>query len=154
MEIFQNNDVVIRLLIIGLPVVVAFLISIGYVFATKAKCVSEELDANELKASAQLFLTTVMTSFLYGVLEILLIWSKRVSVEQVLETSMVYLAIIGILNAASCLAKGIIAGKMLPKAVGENKQQGLSKGLLYMAMAEVPGLIALVMFMIKYFVGA
>ncbi|MCH5280531.1 MAG: hypothetical protein J1E61_03610 [Lachnospiraceae bacterium] len=151
MEIFQNNDVLTRLLLIGLPVVVTFLISIGYVFAAKARCVSEELDANELKASAQLFLTTVMTSFLYGVLEILLIWSKRVSVEQVLETSMVYLAIIGILNGASCLAKGIIAGKMLPKAVGENKQQGLSKGLLYMAMAEVPGLIALVMFMIKYF---
>lgn len=151
MGIFQNNDVLIRILIIGLPVVATYLISIGYIFATKAKCVSEDMDANDLGASAQLFLAAVTASFLYAILEILLIWSNRVSVEQVLETSIVYLAVIGILNAASCLAKGIIAGKMLPKAVGENRQQGLSKGLIYIAIAEVPGVIALAMFMLKYF---
>ena len=151
MKIFQDNDVLIRLLLIGLPVAVTCLISIGYVFATKAKCVSEDMDANELKASAQLFLTTVITSFLYALVEIMLILQGHVSVDQVLETSVVFLAAIGILNAVACLAKGIIAGKMLPKAVGENKQQGLSKGLLYMAIAEVPGLIALVMYLVKYY---
>lgn len=149
-ELLQNGEVLKRMAMLFVPPAVAFLFSLIWLFAKKKDVESWGIGGEELNASAMLFLSVCATSFMYAVVEnLLLLHNVGITAEKIVGTSFGFFALIGLVNAASCLVKGIIGGRMLRSCVGQEKQKGLSKALLYMAAAEVPGLIVLVLYMMK-----
>lgn len=151
-EMLQNSDVLMRVLLLFIPAVVTFLAAIIYLMVSKKNGESHGLNAVDLQNSAKLFMAMYATTFLYSVLEVLLLLTKKkdITVDRIVKESVVIFVVIGILNAVSCIAKGIIGGQKLPYCTGEDKQNGLSKAILYMAAAEIPGLAALILYMIKF----
>lgn len=151
-EILQNNEVLTRILIMAVPVAVAFLISIICLAVAKIKCGMAGLDSKELMASMLLYLIMCATNFMYALVEVLLILTERIAVTKLVQENIVIFIIVGVLSMISCLAKGIIGGKFMPLSAGANKQQGLSKAMVFMAVAEIPGLISLAIFLVKFLV--
>lgn len=150
MELMQSRDVVMRILILFIPTAVAFLIAVIYLFSRKRYEESNGLNGEDLNGSAMLFLPVCATSFMYSVMEVLLLFTnENVTAEKLLEVPVFFFVLISLLCAGSCIAKGIIGGRKLPYCTGAEKQNGISKALLYMAAAEIPGIIALVFCMMK-----
>lgn len=144
-EMLGNYDVVIRLLVLAVPVAAAFLFSIIYTMRAVE-------GVKELREVSQVFLAVCATNFFYAAMEVMIIlFIENVTVEKVTGISVILFVIMGILNALSCIAKGIIAGKSMPMAVGADKQRVVSKALIYMSIAEIPGLIALVYYLLIFF---
>lgn len=150
-EILQNNDVLTRILIMAVPAIAAFLISIIYLVVAKIRCGMAGLERKDLMASMQLYLAICATNFMYALVEVLLILMENIDVAELVQENITLFVIVGALSAISCLAKGIIGGKFMPLSTGANKQQGLGKAMIFMAVAEIPGLIALALFIIKFF---
>ncbi|MDE5966296.1 MAG: hypothetical protein K2G89_05645 [Lachnospiraceae bacterium] len=144
-ELLQNQDVLIRLLVLAVPTIVAFLVSVIYTMvAGKGE--------KTLKDVTSMFLAVCATSFFYMVIEVMLIFYYRtgISVEMVINQSVVLFVLLGVLNAISCLAKGIISGSSLKNIAGANKQTVMSRALIYMSIAELPGLAALVVYLVTF----
>lgn len=144
-EMLQNQDVLIRLLVLAVPTVATFLAAVIYTM-TAGK------GAKVLKDVTSMFLAVCGTSFLYMVTEVILIlYTEKITVEMVTEKSVVMFVLLGVLNAISCLAKGLIGGKSLKGITGgTDKQTVVSRGLLYMSIAELPGLAALIVYMVVF----
>ena len=144
-ELLQNQDVLIRLLVLAIPTIVAFLVSVIYTMvAGKGE--------KTLKDVTSMFLAVCATSFFYMVIEVMLIFYYRtgISVEMVINQYVVLFVLLGVLNAISCLAKGIISGSSLKNIAGADKQVVMSRALIYMSIAELPGLAALVIYLVTF----
>ena len=152
MELLQNSDVLMRILLLFIPAAVTFLAAIIYLFVSKKNGEKGGLNAVDLQSAAMLFLAVYATNFLYSVMEILLMLVREdITADRIAGEAAAIFAAMGVLNALSCIAKGIIGGRKLPYCAGADKQNGLSKALVYMAAAEIPGLAALAIYMIKFF---
>lgn len=148
--ILQNGDVLRRILLLSVPTAASFLIAVVSLFITMGKARRAESGGEELKAVAMIFLSIYMTTFLYAVLVVLLMfYHDRIPVDRIMGESELFFVGIGALNAVSCIAKGIAGVIKLPLCVGEEKPREMSKVMLYMAAAEIPGLIAFALCMIK-----
>lgn len=153
MELLQNDGILMRILILFVPVVVAFAIAVVYLFASRAREESNGLDGAELGGAMMLFLPVCITNFMYAVVEILLmLGNEGITADKIEGVPVAFFAVIGVLSAASCLIKGVIGGLKLSSCVGAEKQSGISKVMLFMAAAEVPGLISFALWMIKFMV--
>lgn len=143
--LLQNSDVTLRLLILAIPSTAAFLFSVFYILVIGR---TEETD----NQPASLFLSICATSFLYMVLEIIIIlFTDNVPMTAILKQSVYFYALLSILNAASCLIKGIVGGKRLKYITGEDKEQAMARSLIYMSIAELPSLISLVLYLLTFF---
>lgn len=153
MELLQNYGILMRILILFVPTAVAFAIAVVYLFASKAREESNGLDGTELGGAMMLFLPVCMTNFMYAVVEILLLLrNEGITADKIEGVPVAFFAVISVLSAASCLIKGIIGGLKLSGCVGAEKQNGISKVMLFMAAAEVSGLISFALWMIKFMV--
>lgn len=151
MELLQNDEVLMRILILFVPTAVAFGIAVIYLFISKAREESNGLDGAELGGAMMLFLPVCMTSFMYALVELLLILrNESITADKIKGVPVAFFAVISVLSAASCLIKGIIGGLKLSSCVGAEKQNGISKVMLFMAAAEVPGLISFALCMMKF----
>lgn len=143
-ELLQNSDVLVRLLILAVPTIVTFLFSIIFIKIMQK-------GANAPDDSANIFLSVCATSFFYMVMEVVLIlFSENIGVEQVVSKTVVMFLMMGLLNALSCLAKGIIGGRSMQYVAGADKQSATSRVLIYMSIAEVPGLAALALYLLSF----
>lgn len=151
MELLQNDEVLMRILILFVPTAVAFVIAVIYLFISKAREESNGLDSAELSGAMMLFLPVCMTNFMYVLVELLLILrNESITADKIKGVPVAFFAVISVLSAASCLIKGIIGGLRLSRCVGTERQNGISKVMLFMAAAEVPGLISFALWMVKF----
>lgn len=148
------NDIMSKLIFIGAAALIALVFQVVYVFLKSSQCKSTgiSIGLNQYKSFVSMLLAMCLTGFMYTIIEILLIFAGPVSYEMVYDTSFVYIAIIGLLCAISGLMKGVIAGNSLIRIANDTSQKSLSITMLYMAAAEIPAIISLVLFMVKYFV--
>lgn len=154
MEMLENTNVLVKLLILAVPTVGAMMVAMGYIFAEKRKLEFSDsrMDANALASGAYLLLSVCATNFMYTVVEVLLIlFPKQISEDRILGETIYIFLVIGLLNAISCLVKGIIGGKSMKKITGRDRKLYLNKALIFMAIAEVPSLIALLIYLVKFF---
>lgn len=143
--LLQNSDVILRLLVLAIPTTVSFLFSVIYLFIAGRKA---EIDTQ----STSLFLSVCATSFLYMVIEIIIIlFTDSVPMTAILKQSVFFFALLSILNAISCIIKGIIGGKRLQYITGEDKEQATARSLIYLSIAELPSLISLVLYLLTFF---
>ena len=143
--ILQNGDVLRRILLLSVPTAASFLIAVVSLFITMGKARRAESGGEELKAVAMIFLSIYMTTFLV----LLMFYHDRIPVDRIMGESELFFVGIGALNAVSCIVKGIVGVIKLPLCVGEEKPREMSKVMLYMAAAEIPGLIAFALCMMK-----
>lgn len=150
-ELLQNDDVLMRILILFVPTAIAFAIAVIYLFNSKAREESNGLDGVELSSSMMLFLSICVTNVMYAAVEVfLLLGNEGITADKIEEVPVAFFAVISLLSAASCVIKGIIGGLKLSGCVGAEKQNGISKAMIFMAAAEVPGLISFALWMIKF----
>lgn len=154
MELLQNSDVLMRVLLLLLPTVAAFLASVVYLFSAKRTEERSGADSGELGSAVMLFLPICMTNLIYFIMTVILLFiNEQITADKITEISIPVYVLISVLNAVSCVTKGIIGGVKLRDCTGADKQNGLSKSMLYMAAAEIPGLIAFAFLMIKFLVS-
>lgn len=153
MELLQNDGILMRILILFVPTAVAFAIAVIYLFVSKVREEGNGLDGAELGSAMVLFLPVCMTNLIYAVVEIfLMLGNEGIAADKIEGVPVAFFAAISVLSAASCLIKGIIGGMKLSRCVGTERQNGISKVMLFMAAAEVPGLISFALWMIKFMV--
>lgn len=152
LELLQNKDVLTRLLILFVPTAIAFLVSVIYLFVSEKNEEYVRSDSEDSKSAVGLFLPICLTNFMYSIMEVLSVLVNEKAAGRITETSISIFIVISVLGAGSCLIKGIIGGLKLSDCTGAEKQNGLSKAILYMAAAEVPGLISLAIYFLKLIV--
>lgn len=153
-EVSENSEVLVRVLVLAVPTVITFLFAVISILISKKKCENAGLEGKELASAAMLFLAICITNLFYMIVEVLFVlMPDYIPIIRLVSEGIFVFELIGLLNALSCLVKGIISAKFLPIAVGENKQEGLSKALIFMSFVELPGLAALVVFLIKFMVN-
>lgn len=153
-ELLQNSEAVTRLLVLALPTVAAFLVSIVCIVLAGKRSREEGLNAGDLYISGKLFVSACATNFMYAILEVLLIlMTDKIPTEMILNEKVFLFAVMGVANAVSCIMKGIIGAKSMKHTTGADKQQGLSRALIGMAVAEIPGLVALAVYMVSFMAG-
>ncbi len=148
------NDIMSKLIFIGAAALVALTFQVVYVALKSSQCKSMgiSIGISQYKSFVSMLLAICVTGFMYTIVEILLIVAGPVSYEMVYDTSFVYIAIIGLLCAISGFIKGVIAGNSLIRIANDKSQKSLSMTMLFMAAAEIPAIISLVLFLMKYFV--
>lgn len=153
-ELLQNSEAVTRLLVLALPTVAAFLVSIVCIVLAGKRSRKEGLNAGDLYISGKLFVSVCATNFIYAILEVLLIlMTDKIPTEMILNEKVFLFVVMGVANAVSCIMKGIIGAKSMKHTAGADKQQGLSRALIGMAVAEIPGLVALAVYMVSFMAG-
>jgi hypothetical protein len=151
MELLQNKDVLIKVLLLLVPTVAAFSVSVVYLFRSKKNNERGGADSGELTGAAMLFIPVCMTNLMYSVMSVLLLFvNGKITVDKITGVSIAFFLMVSVLSVVSCIMKGIIGGLRLSDCTGAEKQKGISKAMLYMAAAEFPGLIAFALFMIKF----
>lgn len=154
MELLQSSDVLVKIVLLSVPTVVVLVAAVIYLFRSKRDEERAGADSEELRSAVMLFLPVYITNLVYSVMMILLMFvMETITVAKIEGASVAFFAAISLLGAASCAGKGVIGGKRLPYCTGAEKQSGLSKTLLYLAAAEFPGLIAFLLYMMKFMVN-
>lgn len=154
MELLQNSDALLRILLLLIPTIAVFLAAVIYLFRSKKNEEYAGADREDLKSAVILFLPVYVTNVMYSIMMVLLMFVlENITVDKIKGVSVAFFAVTSLLGAASCAVKGIIGGARLPYCTGAEKQSELSKSLLYLAAAEIPGLIAFALYMIKFVVN-
>lgn len=152
-ELLQDRDVMIRIVLLLAPAA-AFLAAVLLLLRSKRNEEHAGSDSGELRNAVMLFLPICMTNLMYSVMMILWLFiNENMTADKIRGVSIFLFAMIGLLNAGSCIVKGAISGARLSYCAGAEKQSGLSKTMVYLAVAEVPGLIAFVLYVIRFIVG-
>ncbi|MCM1295278.1 MAG: hypothetical protein NC311_07025 [Muribaculaceae bacterium] len=148
------SDIMSKLIFIGAFALIVLVFQVVYVSIKSSQCKSTgiSIDLKQYKSFVSMLLAMCITGFMYTIVEILLIVAGPISYEMVYGTSFVYMAIIGLLCAISGLIKGVIAGNSLIRIANDTSQKSLSITMLLMAAAEIPSIISLVLFLLKFFV--
>ncbi len=153
-ELLQNSDVLLRVLLLVIPTIIVFLAAVIYLLRSKRNEENAGADREDLKSAVMLFLPVYITNVMYSVMMVFLLFVlENSTVDKINGVSVAFFAAVSLLCAASCAVKGIIGGARLPYCTGAEKQNGLSKSLLYLAVAEMPGLIAFALYMIKFVIN-
>lgn len=171
------NDIMPELLILIVPAAVALLFSLVYILIKSRQCKSMGVRISREAYNSQLavILLINVTGFMYALVEVLLIITENVSRVEVNQTSMTYILIIGLLCALSGILKAVIAGNSLVKIAndtsgqtkqtkavravgmrvvnvgGSNAPAAMSRLMVFLAVAEIPAIASLVMFVIRFF---
>lgn len=152
-ELLQDSDVVLRIALLLAPAA-AFLAAVLLLLRSKRNEEHAGSDSGELRNAVMLYLPICMTNLVYSVMMVLWLFiNENMTADKIGGVSILLFAMIGLLNAGSCIVKGVISGARLSYCTGAEKQSGLSKTMVYLAVAEVPGLIAFVLYVIRFIVG-
>lgn len=173
------NDIIPRLLVIIIPAAVALLFSLVYVLIKSRQCksIGVRISRGTYNAYLAVIFAISITGFLYALVEVLLIMTENVSYADINQTSMAYILAIGLLCALSGILKAVIAGNSLIKIANDTSGQGqqikavravglramnvggnsaspaMSRLMIFLAVAEIPALASLLMFVLKFFAG-
>lgn len=148
------NDIVPKLLILIVPAAVALLFSLVYVLIKSSQCKSMGVRVSKetYKSYLSVIFAINITGVMYAIVEALLIITENVSYDKVNQASMVYMLIIGLLCAVSGILKAVIAGNSLIKIANDTSgQNAMSRLMVFLAVAEIPAIASLAMFVIKFF---
>lgn len=148
------NDIVPKLLILIVPAVVALLFSLVYVLIKSSQCKSMGVRVSKetYKSYLSVIFAINITGVMYAIVEALLIITENVSYDKVNQASMLYMLIIGLLCAVSGILKAVIAGNSLIKIANDTSgQNAMSRLMVFLAVAEIPAIASLAMFVIKFF---
>lgn len=173
------NDIMSKLLVIIIPAAVALLFSLVYVLIKSRQCkfMGVRISRGTYNAYLAVIFAINITGFLYALVEVLLIMTENVSYADINQTSMAYILAIGLLCALSGILKAVIAGNSLIKIANDTSGQGqqikavravglramnvggnsaspaMSRLMIFLAVAEIPALASLLMFVLKFFAG-
>lgn len=148
------NDIVPKLLILIVPAAVALLFSLVYVLIKSSQCKSMGVRVSKetYKSYLSVIFAINITGVMYAIVEALLIITENVSYDKVNQASMLYMLIIGLLCAVSGILKAVIAGNSLIKIANDTSgQNAMSRLMVFLAVAELPAIASLAMFVIKFF---
>lgn len=148
------NDIVPKLLILIVPAVFALLFSLVYVLIKSSQCKSMGVRVSKetYKSYLSVIFAINITGVMYAIVEALLIITENVSYDKVNQASMLYMLIIGLLCAVSGILKAVIAGNSLIKIANDTSgQNAMSRLMVFLAVAEIPAIASLAMFVIKFF---
>lgn len=176
-SVISLNDIMPKLLIISIPAVIALLFSLVFIFIKSSQC--KQMGVRISKQTYNSYLSVIfainVTGFMYAVVEVVLVISEIVSYDEINEASMLYMVTIGLLCAVSGALKAVIAGNSLIKiandttgqtqqtkavrAVGmrvmnvgaNNASPAMSRLMIFLAVAEIPAIVSLTMFIVKFF---
>ncbi len=174
-SVISIKELMPKLLVISMPAVIALLFSIVFIVIKNIQCraTAIRISPKAYKSNLSVIFALNMTGFMYALLEVLLIVTKNVSWDKVNDTALVYMVCIGLLSGISGIAKGVISGNSLLKIANDTSDatkkgnslmrmkavnvgygggsQSMSKLMCLCAVAEIPALASLMMFVIKYF---
>lgn len=148
------NDIMPKLLILIVPAAVALLFSLVYVLIKSSQCKSMgvRVSRETYKSYLSVIFAINITGVMYAIVEALLIITENVSYDKVNQASMLYMLIIGLLCAVSGILKAVIAGNSLIKIANDTSgQNAMSRLMVFLAVAEIPAIASLAMFVIKFF---
>lgn len=171
------NDIMPKLLIISIPAAGALLFSLVYILIKSSQCkrVGVRISRQTYNSSLAVIFAINVTGFMYALVEVLLIITENVSYDEINQASMLYMLAIGLLCAVSGILKAVIAGNSLIKIAndtsGQNQQTkavrvvgarvmnvggnsaspAMSRLMLFLAVAELPAIASLAMFVVKFF---
>lgn len=148
------NDIMPKLLILIVPAAVALLFSLVYVLIKSSQCKSMGVRVSKetYKSYLSVIFAINITGVMYAIVEALLIITENVSYDKVNQASMLYMLIIGLLCAVSGILKAVIAGNSLIKIANDTSgQNAMSRLMVFLAVAEIPAIGSLAMFVIKFF---
>lgn len=169
------SEIMPKLFAISIPAVIALLFSIVFIIIKNIQCRATGIRIGKKAYNSNLSVIFALniTGFMYAILEVLLIVSENVSWDKVNDTSLVYMVCIGLLCGVSGIAKGVISGNSLLKIANDTSDvtkkgnslmrmkavnvgtsggsRSMSKLMCLCAVAELPALASLMMFVIKYF---
>lgn len=183
MNTITLNDIMPKLLIISIPAIVALVFSLVFILLKSSQCKREGVCVSRQTYNSMLSVIFAInvTGFMYAFVEVLLIITENVSYAEVNKASMPYMLAIGLLCAVSGILKAVIAGNSLikiandtssksngqrqrTKAVravglrvmnvgGNSASPAMSRLMIFLAVAELPAIASLAMFVIKFFAG-
>lgn len=148
------NDIMPKLLILIVPAAVALLFSLVYVLIKSSQCKSMgvRISRETYNSYLAVIFAINVTGVMYAIVETLLIITENVSYDKVNQASMLYMLIIGLLCAVSGILKAVIAGNSLIKIANDTSgQNAMSRLMVFLAVAEIPAIVSLAMFVIKFF---
>ncbi|MBD5095699.1 MAG: hypothetical protein HDT40_01630 [Lachnospiraceae bacterium] len=155
MNAITLNDIMPKLLAISIPAASALLFSLVFILIKGSQCkrVGVSISKQAYNSRLSVIFAINMTGFMYALIEVLLIVMENVSYDEVNQTSMLYMLAIGLLCAVSGILKAVFAGNSLIKIANDTSPQSpaMSKLMIFLAMAELPALASLAMFVIKFF---
>lgn len=155
MNAITLNDIMPKLLAISIPAASALLFSLVFILIKSSQCkrVGVSISKQAYNSRLSVIFAINMTGFMYALIEVLLIVMENVSYDEVNQTSMLYMLAIGLLCAVSGILKAVFAGNSLIKIANDTSPQApaMSKLMIFLAMAELPALASLAMFVIKFF---
>lgn len=154
-DLISLNDIMPKLLILIVPAAVALLFSLIYILIKSSQCKSTGIGVSRetYRSYLSVIFAINITGVMYAILEVLLIITENVSYDRVNQASMLYMLIIGLLCALSGALKAVIAGNSLIKIANDTSgQTAMSRLMIFLAIAEIPAIASLVMFMVKFFV--
>lgn len=155
MNAITLNDIMPKLLAISIPAASALLFSLVFILIKSSQCkrVGVSISKQAYNSRLSVIFAINMTGFMYALIEVLLIVMENVSYDEVNQTSMLYMLAIGLLCAVSGILKAVFAGNSLIKIANDTSPQSpaMSKLMIFLAMAELPALASLAMFVIKFF---
>ncbi len=171
------NDIMPELLILIVPAAVALLFSLVYVLIKSRQCKSMgvRISRGTYNSYLAVIFAINITGFMYALVEVLLIITENVSYDEINQTSMAYILAIGLLCAVSGILKAVIAGNSLIKIANDTSGQikqtkavravgmrvvnvggnaaspAMSRLMIFLAVAEIPAIASLVMFVVRFF---
>ncbi|MDE5872681.1 MAG: hypothetical protein K2H07_02085 [Lachnospiraceae bacterium] len=155
MNTITLNDIMPKLLIISIPAIVALLFSLVFILIKSSQCkrVGVSISRQIYNSYLSVIFAINVTGFMYALVEVLLIITENVSYDEVNEASMLYMLAIGLLCAVSGILKAVIAGNSLIKIANDTSAQSpaMSRLMIFLAVAELPAIASLAMFVIKFF---
>lgn len=176
-KIITLNDILPKLLVITVPAAIALLFSLIFILIKSSQCKSMGVRVSKetYKSYLSVIFAINITGVMYAIVEALLIITENVSYDKVNQASMLYMLIIGLLCAVSGILKAVIAGNSLIKIANDTSGQGqqtkvvravglravnvggnsassaMSRLMVFLAVAEIPAIVSLAMFVIKFF---
>ena len=99
MELLQNSDVLVRVLLLLLPTVAAFLASVVYLFSAKRTEERSGADSGELGSAVMLFLPICMTNLIYFIMTVILLFiNEQITADKITEISIPVYVLISVLD--------------------------------------------------------
>lgn len=169
------SEIMPKLFAISIPAVIALLFSIVFIAIKNIQCRATgiRIGKKAYNSNLSVIFALNLTGFMYALLEVLLIVTENVGWDKVNDTPLVYMICIGLLCALSGIAKAVISGNSLLKIANDTSEvtkksnslmrmktlnvgngggsRSMSKLMCLCAVAEIPALASLMMFVIKYF---
>ena len=111
----------------------------------KNKEYSKNICNDSYSAQVHIMILMSMSSLAYGVIMLMMIYRGKIAI---IRNSVLVYSIIGVLNLASCLIKGTVAGNILCKLVDKPQNNIFSRTLIKMGVAEVLAIIGFILFLV------